>query len=112
MAESKLPNHIVQYPDPRLRQKCALIEAFDEQLATLAARMLDLMRVHHGVGLAGPQVGDTLLFRLHEGTIVHGERSDSGWKLISLQDGKRGWIKDAELGVIVDSRLRPKLIPW
>lgn len=62
--------------------------------------------------LAGPQAGDTLLFRLHEGTIVRGERSDSGWKLIRLQDGKRGWIKASDIGVIVDDRLKSKLIPW
>ncbi|HQI01664.1 MAG TPA: hypothetical protein PLF54_04795 [Deltaproteobacteria bacterium] len=62
--------------------------------------------------LAGPQAGDTLLFRLHEGTVVHGERSDSGWKLISLQDGKRGWIRSADVGAIMDNRLRQKLIPW
>ena len=42
--------------------------------------------------LAGPDVEDTVLFKLHEGTIVHKERSEGGWSLINLQDGKRGWV--------------------
>jgi tetratricopeptide (TPR) repeat protein len=43
--------------------------------------------------LAGPDSGDTVLFKLHEGSIVHSERSEDGWSLIRLQDGKRGWLK-------------------
>lgn len=57
MAERKLPTCIIHYPDPRLREKCAPVEAFDEPLAELAGRMLELMHEHRGVGLAGPQVG-------------------------------------------------------
>lgn len=52
-----LPTHIVLYPDPRLRAKCAPVEAFDGALAALADRMLELMRAANGVGLAAPQVG-------------------------------------------------------
>lgn len=48
---------IIKYPDPRLRRKCAPVEAFDERLAALAGRMLELMREARGVGLAAPQVG-------------------------------------------------------
>lgn len=43
--------------------------------------------------LAGPDIQDTVLFKLHEGTIVHQERSEDGWSLIRLPDKKRGWIK-------------------
>lgn len=57
MIVDTLPNQIVRYPDPRLRTKCAPIEDFDESLAALAERMLELMHAEHGVGLAGPQVG-------------------------------------------------------
>lgn len=49
--------HIVHYPDPRLRKVCARVTVFDEELAALAARMLELMEGGRGVGLAGPQVG-------------------------------------------------------
>ncbi len=52
-----VPDTIVRYPDPRLRRKCGPIDAFDESLAGLAERMLELMKRERGVGLAGPQVG-------------------------------------------------------
>ena len=48
---------IIHYPDPRLRRQCADVTEFDERLAALAARMLELMREAKGVGLAAPQVG-------------------------------------------------------
>lgn len=43
--------------------------------------------------LAGPDAKDTLLFKLHDGTIVNHERTEEGWHLISLPDEKRGWVK-------------------
>ncbi|MFC1814655.1 tetratricopeptide repeat protein [Thermodesulfobacteriota bacterium] len=42
--------------------------------------------------LAGPDIQDTVLFKLHEGTSVHQERSEDGWSLVHLPDGKRGWV--------------------
>jgi len=57
MIVDTLPTVIVRYPDPCLRRKCAPIEDFDESLAALAKRMLELMHAGQGVGLAGPQVG-------------------------------------------------------
>ncbi len=52
-----LPESIVCYPDPVLREKCAPIEEFDDSVAALAQRMLEIMKAGRGVGLAGPQVG-------------------------------------------------------
>ncbi len=43
--------------------------------------------------LAGPDIKDTVLFKLHAGTIVHHERSEDEWVLIRLSDKKRGWAK-------------------
>ncbi|MDY6933055.1 MAG: tetratricopeptide repeat protein [Spirochaetota bacterium] len=43
--------------------------------------------------LSGPDAGDTILFKLHSGTIVNIERDEDGWKLVCLQDNKRGWIQ-------------------
>ncbi len=48
---------LVKHPDPRLRKRCASVEKFDEGLATLATRMLEIMRAANGIGLAAPQVG-------------------------------------------------------
>ena len=43
--------------------------------------------------LAGPDINDTVLFKLHAGTEVCRERSEDGWSLVSLPDKKRGWVK-------------------
>ena len=47
---------IVLWPDPRLSQICAPVQA-DEDLRALAQDMLDTMYDAPGRGLAGPQVG-------------------------------------------------------
>jgi peptide deformylase len=51
---------IIQWPDPRLKAMSSPVEAFDEKLKALAARMFELMRAHKGVGLAAPQVGHNI----------------------------------------------------
>lgn len=48
---------IVKYPDVRLRQKCATVETFDENLRKLVADMADTMYAANGAGLAAIQVG-------------------------------------------------------
>ena len=48
---------ILIFPDPRLRKVCATVERFDEPLARLAERLLELMHEAKGIGLAAPQVG-------------------------------------------------------
>jgi tetratricopeptide (TPR) repeat protein len=42
--------------------------------------------------MAGPETRDTVLFKLHEGTMVAQERWEDGWTLIRLPDKKRGWV--------------------
>lgn len=53
---------------------------------------------------AGPDAKDTVLFKLHEGTVVHHERSEEGWSLISLPDKKRGWINNSALENIIGNK--------
>lgn len=50
--------------------------------------------------LAGPDSKDTLLFKLHAGTMVRHERMEDGWSLIRLSDTQRGWIRAEALGMI------------
>jgi tetratricopeptide (TPR) repeat protein len=50
--------------------------------------------------LAGPDIRDTVLFKLHAGTIVHHERPEGEWSLVRLQDKKRGWVKTESIGKI------------
>jgi tetratricopeptide (TPR) repeat protein len=47
--------------------------------------------------LAGPYEKDTVLFKLHEGSVVHLEREDEGWALIRFPGEKRGWMKASDL---------------
>ena len=51
---------IIYYPDPRLKKMSQPVTKFDSQLRDLVVQMLRLMRDHHGVGLAAPQVGKNL----------------------------------------------------
>lgn len=45
------------FGDPVLKSKASEVSSFDESLERLADDMLDTMREHEGVGLAGNQVG-------------------------------------------------------
>lgn len=48
---------LLEFPDPRLRQKSAEVTVFDAALRERAGRMLEKMRSSEGVGLAAIQVG-------------------------------------------------------
>ena len=52
---ARLP--IITVPDPRLRRKCAPVEAVDESVRRLMDDMLETMYAAPGIGLAAPQVG-------------------------------------------------------
>lgn len=42
---------------------------------------------------AGPDLEETLLFKVHEGSTVHRERSEGKWVLLHLSKDKRGWTQ-------------------
>lgn len=48
------------HPDPALRTKAAPVERFDGNLQAIIKEMMNLMRLHEGIGLAAPQVGIAL----------------------------------------------------
>jgi peptide deformylase len=48
---------VIDTNDRRLRQKAKKIKKFSPELPQLAQDMLETMRHHRGVGLAGPQLG-------------------------------------------------------
>lgn len=52
---------IVQYDDPRLRQKGATITVFDHTLSELAQNMLETMYSAKGIGLAAQQIGQAIM---------------------------------------------------
>jgi hypothetical protein len=50
--------------------------------------------------LAGPDKEDTLLFKVHEGTLAYQEKNESGFSLIRLPDSKRGWLVSSAIEAI------------
>jgi len=55
--------------------------------------------------LAGPDIKDTILLKLHAGTIVDLERSEDKWSLISLPQKRRGWVRP---GTVENIRTRSR----
>ena len=51
---------IVTFPEPSLRLKSKQVTKFDTELQTLIDNMFDTMRAAPGVGLAAPQIGESL----------------------------------------------------
>ena len=51
---------ILQFPDERLRRLSKPVESFDQDLKVLADKMLDIMYQSNGIGLAAPQVNQTI----------------------------------------------------
>ncbi len=77
---------ILTYPDPRLRRKGVEVEAVTPELRQLAKDMLETMYDSNGIGLAAPQVGQSIRLvvidtrsrdeegRVDEGTMTELER--------------------------------------
>ena len=53
---------IVQYNDPRLREKGRPVESFDAELKALFADMVETMHDAEGIGLAAQQIGKPIRF--------------------------------------------------
>ncbi|MDR1498297.1 MAG: peptide deformylase [Puniceicoccales bacterium] len=53
---------ICKFGHPVLRQKGAIVTSFDDDLARLAADMLETMHAARGIGLAAQQIGRALQF--------------------------------------------------
>jgi peptide deformylase len=64
---------IITWPDPRLKKISRPVAEFTPELAELAKRMFDLMRLHKGVGLAAPQVGQPLRLAVIEDQVTRDE---------------------------------------
>ena len=50
---------IITNPNPILRKKALEIEVFDDELCSFAQEFTETMLKYDGVGLAGPQIGDS-----------------------------------------------------
>lgn len=51
---------VLKYPDPRLRKKGLSVKAVTPEMRELAKNMLETMVAENGIGLAAPQVGESV----------------------------------------------------
>ena len=51
---------ILQFPDERLRRLSVPVEVFNKELKALADKMIEIMYQSNGIGLAAPQVNQTI----------------------------------------------------
>ena len=51
---------VLKFPDPRLRKKGVAVKAVTAELRALAQNMLETMVSESGIGLAAPQVGQSV----------------------------------------------------
>lgn len=51
---------VLKFPDPRLRRKGVAVKSVTPELKQLVADMIETMYDHNGIGLAAPQVGQSI----------------------------------------------------
>ena len=51
---------VLKYPDPKLRKKALSVASVTDQHRTLVANMIETMYEENGIGLAAPQVGESV----------------------------------------------------
>jgi peptide deformylase len=51
---------VLQFPDPHLKRMCEPVEEIDDAIRALASDMLEVMYDEPGIGLAAPQVGESI----------------------------------------------------
>jgi len=66
---------IIEYPEPLLRLKAKKVESFDEELKSLVEDMAETMYDAPGIGLAAPQVAESVRLIVID-TTVAGEEQD------------------------------------
>ena len=61
---------ILEYPDPRLRERCAPVATFETALARLVDDLFDTLYATSGIGLSAPQLGalERVLVMDHSGS--------------------------------------------
>ena len=51
---------VLTYPNPSLKKKSVDVKVFDSRLMDLVQNMFETMRIERGIGLAAPQVGESI----------------------------------------------------
>lgn len=79
---------ILTIKSPVLRQKCRPVTKFDNRLQQLIDDMIETMREAPGVGLAAPQVNETLQLAIIETSIRHSDSPEAIKKLFVIVNPK------------------------
>jgi peptide deformylase len=69
------------YPDPVLKGECAPVETITDEVRRLLDDMAETMYLNNGIGLAAPQVGESV--RLIVVDVQRGEEGDTLLKLVN-----------------------------
>ncbi|MEX2452015.1 MAG: peptide deformylase [Rhodospirillales bacterium] len=85
---------VIVAPDPRLKAKCAPVEAVDDEVRQLMNDMLESMHASRGIGLAAPQIG------VHKRVIVCDvARDDEPPRPMKLANPEIVWRSDETITV-------------
>lgn len=75
--------------DTILRKKAAPVEAFDQELLDLAEAMIATMRLEDGIGLAAPQIGESIRMLVIEGSVIGEDEEPRAYVNPVLEDMSR-----------------------
>lgn len=85
---------LIYYPDPVLRRPARKIDAVSDHIRAVAARMIEIMQEHEGIGLAANQVG--LPWRMFVAHVPHSDDPKDDRSLdtdpVSATDGPTVYI--------------------
>lgn len=105
---------IINYPDPRLQTPGESIEHGNPPVARVAARMIELMRAAHGIGLAAPQVGlSWRLFVCNPSGEPHDDQVYLNPRLTNLEgslDGEEGCLSIPDVTGVIRRAARVTLV--
>ena len=85
---------IVTFPEPSLRLKSKQVTKFDTELQTLIDNMFETMRAAPGVGLAAPQIGESLRLVVVEYTENEEDAEDAQLVILSVGEDDEGEYLD------------------
>lgn len=74
---------ILKFPDPILRQKAKTITVFDDALKALASDMAETMYDAPGIGLAAPQIGESVQL-----IVINTSEEDDGEETLAMINPK------------------------
>ncbi len=95
---------IKQFGDPVLRAVCAPVTHVDDGIKTLAANMLETMYSANGIGLAAPQIGESLRLVVID---IPEEEEEGAEPETAIINGEERPIRDIMPLVFINPEIEP-----